>query len=163
MHEDARERAKWKVRLSRWIDELPPLIKRPVAKLMADTVFGILTSGSLQQSQIARALREPGRLHHTQKRLSRMLAGHSEVAWAAEQLQLQQLGPAVDSEMILAIDPGDLPRRCAQKRASWLGARWGPGGSGGRLSADERGGAGCQPGCDAAADHAPAQCPPSGP
>jgi hypothetical protein len=115
MHEDARERAKWKVRLSRWIDELLPLIKRPVAKLMAETVFGILTSGSLQQSQIARALREPGRLHHTQKRLSRMLAGHSEVAWAAEQLQLQQLGPAVDSEMILAIDPGDLNRDGAPK------------------------------------------------
>ncbi|NDY94375.1 transposase [Wenzhouxiangella limi] len=72
--------------------------------------MGILSSGSLQQSQIARALREPCRLHHTQKRLSRMLASHSEVTWAAEQLQLQKLGPKVNSGMILAIDPGDLNR-----------------------------------------------------
>lgn len=110
MHKDAKERAKWKVRLCRWSDELPPLIKRPVRKLISETVFGILSSGSLQQSQIARALREPCRLHHTQKRMSRMLARHSEVTWAAEQLQLEQLGPRVSSEMVLAIDPGDLNR-----------------------------------------------------
>ncbi|WP_369601277.1 hypothetical protein AAIA72_03815 [Hahella sp. SMD15-11] len=47
---------------------------------MAEVTFGILTSGSLTQAEIARTLNEPCRLHHTQKRISRMLAGHSEVA-----------------------------------------------------------------------------------
>jgi len=59
------------VRLCRWVDELPGLISRPVRKLISAVVFGISSSGSLQQSQIVRALQEPGRLHHTQKRLSR--------------------------------------------------------------------------------------------
>jgi hypothetical protein len=68
------------VRLSGWMDEVPALIERPVRKLMAEVVFGVLSSGSLKQSQIARALKGPGRWHHTQKRLSRMLASHSEVA-----------------------------------------------------------------------------------
>ena len=97
-------------RLADRIDQLPPLIKRSVRKLMAEVVMGILCSGSLRQSEIARALKEPTRLHHTQKRLSRMLALHSEVAWAAETLQLQQLGPWVTEEMIVVIDPGDLNR-----------------------------------------------------
>lgn len=115
MHKDAKERAKWKVRLCRWTDTLPPLVQRPVRKLISEATVGILSSGSLQQAQIARSLREPCRLHHTQKRLSRMLATHSEVAWAVEQLQLQQLGSKVTSEMILAIDPGDLNRDGAPK------------------------------------------------
>ncbi len=74
MTQDARERTKWKVRLSGWVDGLPSLIKRPVKKLILETTFGILSSGTLKQSEIARALKEPCRLHHTQKRLSRMLA-----------------------------------------------------------------------------------------
>jgi hypothetical protein len=110
MSYDAKERARWKVRLTRWLDELPPLVSRPVRKLIGEVVFGVLASGSLCQAQIARALKEPLRLHHTQKRLSRMLGEHSEVAWAAEQLQLEQMGPRVTDEMILAIDPGDLNR-----------------------------------------------------
>jgi len=115
MTQDARERAKWKVRLSGWVDGLPALIKRPVKKLILETTFGILSSGTLKQSEIARALKEPCRLHHTQKRISRMLARHSEVSWAAEQLQLQQIAPLVTEDMILAIDPGDLNRAGAPK------------------------------------------------
>ena len=115
MPKDARERNKWKVRLAGWIDELPGVIKKPVKKLMGEVVFGILGSGTLKQSEIARALKEPGRLHHTQKRISRMLAGHSEVTWAAEHLLLEKVAPKVHEGMILAIDPGDLNRDGAPK------------------------------------------------
>ena len=115
MTQDARERAKWKARLGNWVDALPPLIKRPVRKLILETTFGILTSGTLKQSEIARSLKEPCRLHHTQKRISRMLAKHDEVSWTAEQLQLQQIAPLVTEDMILAIDPGDLNRDGAPK------------------------------------------------
>ena len=110
MTQDAIERTKWKARLSGWVDGLPSLIKRPVKKLILETTFGILSSGTLKQLEIARSLKEPCRLHHTQKRISRMLGSHSEVSWAAEQLQLKQIAPLITGEMILAIDPGDLNR-----------------------------------------------------
>ena len=48
MTQDARERAKWKVRLSGWVDGLPAEIKRPVKKLILETTFGILSSGTLK-------------------------------------------------------------------------------------------------------------------
>jgi len=110
MSKDVRERSKWKVRLAVWMDHLPGDVSRPVRKLMLECVFGILSSGSLRLSEIGRALQEPMRLHHTQKRLSRMLSMHGEVAWYAERLQLSHLGPRVTEEMIVAVDAGDLNR-----------------------------------------------------
>lgn len=116
----ATDRTKWKARLCSLIDQAPEQITRPVRKLMAEVTFGILTSGSLTQAEIARTLNEPCRLHHTQKRISRMLAGHSEVAWAAEQVQLAHVSRHVTQDMILAIDPGDLNRDGAPK-SEWRG------------------------------------------
>jgi len=113
MPNDARERTKWKARLTDWIDQCR--VSRPVRKLMAEATLGVLSSGSLQLSDIARSLKEPMGLHHTLKRLSRMLSRHSEVAWAAEDLLLRKLGAQVTDEMVLAIDPGDLNRDGAEK------------------------------------------------
>ncbi len=113
MSNDARERRKWKARLTHWTDQCD--VSRPVRKLVAEATLGILTSGSLRLSDIARSLKEPMDLHHTLKRLSRMLGRHSEVTWAAEDLLLRKLGPQVTDEMILAIDPGDLNRDGAEK------------------------------------------------
>ncbi|MCC4289565.1 hypothetical protein, partial [Vreelandella aquamarina] len=67
MLQDAKDRAKWKARLIGWCDDLSDHLARPVVKLAAETLFGILASGSLRQAEIARALKEPCRLHHTQK------------------------------------------------------------------------------------------------
>lgn len=110
MTQDAKERAIWKARVAQLAEQVPAGITRPVRKLIAEGVFAILASGSVQQAAMARALREPGRVHHTQKRLSRMLGRHSEVVWAAETLQLEQVGSRVHEGMVLAIDPGDLNR-----------------------------------------------------
>jgi len=49
------------------------------------------------------------------KRLSRMLGKHSEIAWAAEELLLNQIAPKITDNMILAIDPGDLNRAGSTK------------------------------------------------
>ena len=119
MCDDAKCRAFWKVRLTEWVDQLSAPITRPVRKLIVEVTHGILASGSLEQSQIARALQEPHHLHHTQKRLSRMLGRHSEVAWAAEQLQLERLAGQVSDDMVIGVDPGDLNRdgaRCSEYR-----------------------------------------------
>lgn len=115
MSNDVRERRKWKVSLAAWMDGLSAAVSRPVRKLMLECVFGILASGSLRLSEIGRALAEPMRLHHTQKRLSRMLGRHSEVAWYAEHLQLSRLGPHVTEDMIVAVDAGDLNRDGSEK------------------------------------------------
>ena len=106
----AKERNKWKVRIARCVNRAD-WVSRPVAKCMAEVISGILSSGSLQLAKIARCLKEPTRVHHTIKRLSRMLGSHSEIAWAAENLLLESLAPKVTEEMIVAIDPGDLNRQ----------------------------------------------------
>ena len=108
MCKDARERNQWKVRLVNWTDTVKTDVSKPVLKLMNEGVFGMLTSGSLQLSSIARTLCEETRLHHTIKRLSRMLGTHSEMTWAAEDLLLKQMASRITDDMIVAIDPGDL-------------------------------------------------------
>jgi len=114
MFNDAKERNKWKVRIATCADS-SDLVSRPVAKCMAEVIAGMLSSGSLQLSKIGRGLKEPTRLHHTMKRLSRMLGTHSEIAWSAETLLLQAIAPKVTNDMVLAIDPGDLNRSGSRK------------------------------------------------
>jgi len=109
MFDNAKERNKWKVRIADCVNSTD-LVSRPVGKCMAEVIAGMLSSGSLQLSKIGRALKEPTRLHHTMKRLSRMLGTHSEIAWAAETLLLQTIAPKVTHDMVVAIDPGDLNR-----------------------------------------------------
>ncbi len=109
MTHDARARAKWKERIVDWTSALAQTHSRPVGKIGTEVVFGILSSGSLQLSQIARALKEPQRLHHTLKRLSRMLSKH-ELWGSLEQQVLEKIAPKITEQMILAIDPGDLNR-----------------------------------------------------
>jgi hypothetical protein len=48
MLQDAKDRAKWKARLIDWCDDLSDHLARPVVKLAAETLFGILASGSLR-------------------------------------------------------------------------------------------------------------------
>ena len=115
MQYDAKERNKWKVRIANCINRSSGLTSQPVRKVMAEVVAGILGSGSLQMSEISRCLKEPTKLHHTMKRLSRMLGKHAEVAWAAETLLLNQIAPKITDSMILAIDPGDLNRAGSTK------------------------------------------------
>ena len=87
-----------------WTETVKADVSKPVLKLMNEGVFGMLTSGSLQLSSMARILCEETRLHHTIKRLSRMLGTHSEMTWAAEDLLLKQMGSRITDDMIVAID-----------------------------------------------------------
>ncbi len=114
MPHGAKLRHKWKAKVLNWSETLTDAYSKPVAKLVAEVISGILSSGSLQLSEIARALKEPKRLHHTVKRLSRMLGKHT--LWPeVEERILSRLAPSVGEEMILAIDPGDLNRDGAPK------------------------------------------------
>lgn len=114
MPHDARLRLKWKGKVISWAEPMANAVSKPVGKLVAEVVGGILGSGSLQLTEIARALKEPTNLHHTVKRLSRMLGKH-ELWTKLEDLVLERLAPLVHEEMVLAIDPGDLNRDGAPK------------------------------------------------
>lgn len=114
MPHDARLRQKWKGKVLSWASPMADAVSKPVGKLVAEVIGGILSSGSLQLTEIARALKEPTNLHHTVKRLSRMLGKH-ELWTKLEDLLLERLAPLVHEEMILAIDPGDLNRDGAPK------------------------------------------------
>ena len=59
MSNNARERARWKAKLLSWAKNAESKASKPVAKLVAETVFGILSSGTLMLSEIARSLQEP--------------------------------------------------------------------------------------------------------
>jgi len=114
MPHGAKLRRKWKAKVLNWSEPFTQSHSRPVAKLVAEVISGILGSGSLQLTEIARALKEPKRLHHTVKRLSRMLGKH-ELWEELEAEVLHRLAPQVSEEMVLALDPGDLNRHGAPK------------------------------------------------
>jgi hypothetical protein len=114
MPHDAKLRSELKAKVLNWAEPLAAHHSKPVGKLVAEVMIGILSSGSLKLSEIARALKEPKRLHHSVKRLSRMLGKHC--LWEElETLTLSRLAPQVSEEMVLAIDPGDLNRDGAPK------------------------------------------------
>ena len=115
MTNDSKERNKWKVRIVDSINNVSKLITKPQRKLMNEVIFGILSSGSVQISKICRALKEPTRLHHTMKRLSRMLGKHGHIAREAEDLLLQKVVPQLTDDMVIGIDPGDLNRNGSTK------------------------------------------------
>ena len=115
MKNDSKERNNWKVRIVNSINKVSNLITKPQRKLMNEFIFGILSSGSVQISKICRTLKEPTRLHHTMKRLSRMLGKHGHIAWEAEDLLLNKIVPQLTDDMVVGIDPGDLNRNGSTK------------------------------------------------
>ncbi|MDX8411476.1 MAG: hypothetical protein R8K46_06360, partial [Mariprofundaceae bacterium] len=107
MNNDARLRQKWKVDLLSYLKPLRAHLSKPVNKLIGETVYGILGSGSLKMSEIARTLKEDVDLHHTSKRLSRMLVKHK-LRKKVETEVLCRMKAKLNDNMVLAIDPGDL-------------------------------------------------------
>jgi len=105
----ARLRRKWKVQYLDHLGDLLPNLKKPSQKLCYEVVWGMMNSGSVKLSEIARGLNEPIGLHHTLKRLSRMLCKHK--LWTEiETMTLQSAMPQMTDETIIALDPGDLNR-----------------------------------------------------
>lgn len=57
MFDNAKERNKWKVRITNCVNSSEPASK-PVCKCMAEVIAGILGSGSLQLSKISQGLKD---------------------------------------------------------------------------------------------------------
>jgi len=107
MSNDACLRLKWKVGLLTYLKAFRRLANKPVYKLICEVSHGILSSGSLKMSEIARALKEDIDLHHTSKRPSRMLVKHK--LWnKIEDMVMSRMIRLLHDEMVLAIGPSIL-------------------------------------------------------
>jgi hypothetical protein len=84
-------------------------------KFVEQMVAGIIGSQSTLLSNIGRFLNEKCRLHHTEKRLSRML---NNFRIPLQELQVRMLELAsfrVQDDAVIAFDPGDIHKKYARK------------------------------------------------
>jgi len=84
-------------------------------KFVEQMVVGIIGSRSTLLSNIGRFLNEKCRLHHTEKRLSRML---NNIKVPLQELQVRMLELAsfrVQEDAVIAFDPGDIYKKYARK------------------------------------------------
>lgn len=84
-------------------------------KFVEQMVAGIIGSRSTLLSNIGRFLNEKCRLHHTEKRLSRML---NNTKIPLQELQVRMLELAsfrVQEDAVIAFDPGDIHKKYARK------------------------------------------------
>ena len=76
-------------------------------RFVADMLTGLLVSGSVRFSAVARALQEPIPEHSTHKRLSRNL-GSAAVGRVVASNLLRAAAELVDSETLLVVDTSEL-------------------------------------------------------
>ena len=84
------------------------------SRFVADMLSGLLLSGSVRLSGIARALQEPIPEHSTHKRLSRNL-GNADVGRVVADNLLQAAAKLIDAEALLVVDCFEIVKPYAQK------------------------------------------------
>ena len=83
-------------------------------RFVADMLTGLLVSGSVRLSEVARALHEPIPEHSTHKRLSRNL-GNPEVGRIVASNLLRTAAEFIDAETLLVVDTSELLKPYAAK------------------------------------------------
>ena len=84
------------------------------SRFVADMLSGLLLSGSVRLSEIARALREPIPEHSTHKRLSRNL-GNAEVGRVVAGNLLRAAAELIDADAMLVVDSFEVVKPYAQR------------------------------------------------
>ena len=84
------------------------------SRFVADMVSGLLLSGSVRLTEVARALGEPIPQHSTHKRLSRNL-GNAEIGRIVAGNLLQAAVNLIDTDALLVVDSFDIVKPYAQK------------------------------------------------
>lgn len=105
---------KVKKQLKRYLDKTLPPMGKVAQKAIYDLSFGILKSGDVKVTNIARALDEPCDLKHTVKRLNDRLGTDNYVA-TVESAVADQYPKAFDDNTVVAIDTTDTTKRYARK------------------------------------------------
>jgi hypothetical protein len=75
--DDSKVRSRLKAQLTKFSSELCEGLTKPLARFVAQMLFGIQSSQDVKLSNIARALKEDLSLIRTEKRLSRNLKARS--------------------------------------------------------------------------------------
>jgi hypothetical protein len=113
MH-DSKIRSRLKAQLTKFSSEFCEGLTKPLARFVAQMLFGIQSSQDVKLSNIARSLQEEISLIRTEKRLSRNLKS----AELEKELtvQLVRMGsPRVQPNTVLALDLSDIRKEYAQK------------------------------------------------
>ena len=113
MH-DSKIRSRLKAQLTKFSSEFCEGLTKPLARFVAQMLFGIQSSQDVKLSNIARSLQERISLIRTEKRLSRNLKS----ADLENELtpQLVRMGsPRVQPNTVLALDLSDIRKEYAQK------------------------------------------------
>ncbi len=105
---------KVKHQLKRYLDKTLPPMGKVAQNAVFELSFGILKSGDVKVTNIARALEEPCNLKHTVKRLNERL-GKDDYVTPIEPAVLGQYPKAFDDDTVVAIDPTDTTKRYARK------------------------------------------------
>jgi hypothetical protein len=102
-----------------FVERVGGRLHKPNRRFLRDAVFGLLERRSVLLSEIGRALDEPRRLIHTEKRLSRGLANPRYDDAAVEQDYLKLVGPLLQDERYprptIAVDLTDIAKSRARK------------------------------------------------
>ncbi|ATB36271.1 hypothetical protein CYFUS_001685 [Cystobacter fuscus] len=106
-------------RFDAYVEKVGGRLYRPCRRFLREALFGLVEKRSVLLSQIGRALNEPSRLIHTEKRLSRNLANERYDDVAVEQDYLQLVAPILRDERyprpVIAVDLTDIAKPRARK------------------------------------------------
>ena len=120
MSNDTKTNHKLKVKILHYVSGLQGRITKPRFKFACEMTYGILSSMSVLLSSIGRSLKEPLKLHQTEKRLSRQI--QSKRLWKEiENYNIGLVSPFLHDGMVAAVDMGDLTKpegKCFEKLAT---------------------------------------------
>ena len=106
-------------RFEAYVEAVGARLHKPNRRFLRDALFGLLENRSTLLSEIGRALDEPRRLIHTEKRLSRGLASRRYNDAAVEANYLKLVAPALRDERFprptIAVDVTDITKPRAKK------------------------------------------------
>lgn len=109
MINDTKTSHKLKVKILNHVSGLQGKITKPRLKFVCEMTYGILSSESVLLSSIGRSLKEPIKLHQTEKRLSRQI--QSDGLWKEiESYNIDLASHCLHDGMTAAVDLGDLTK-----------------------------------------------------
>ncbi|MCY1018262.1 transposase [Pyxidicoccus sp. MSG2] len=114
-------------RFEAYVEAVGARLHKPNLRFLRDALFGLLENRSTLLSEIGRALNEPRRLIHTEKRLSRGLASRRYNDDAVEAEYLKLVAPTLRDERFprptIAVDVTDITKPKARKMPYLAGVR----------------------------------------
>lgn len=90
------------------------ILSRPQGKFVMEMLMGILITGGINLTQIARSLKEKTKMKHTLKRLLRM-SDHEELLELANERSLEEAVAKITDRTVLALDGGDIVHQYGEK------------------------------------------------